>query len=392
MSCSKQTFVSRANNALVEAGFDYRMVFTRGEYADAELDRPVSTESSYRLKPRKTDLIHFPRVVQGAIASNQTCRFLFSTVRLDLGRRLAISSAVVNYRVLKDTQQWNPDLIVTHFLWNLKVAIEFANALDIPVMCVAHGSDVMIDKTWLEHVMHPRVSRIFCVSHAIKKKIDETFPLLAEKTVVLYTPISSLYLEEVRPVDEKGIKVACVAALRDLKNHAWLFRALRVLKEAKIPFECKLIGEPLSHNPQYRNVLRDLVRELELEDDCAFLGWLTPVETKQVIDDSTVLVLPSRSEGLPTVIIESIARQRCPVGTDIPAIREGMLDGEYGILCPLDDDVALSKAINEAHQRTVAKPSDMAAGREKIAELFSPKRYADLFLNHVNEVLGLAKN
>ena len=89
-SCSKQTFVSRANNALVEAGFDYRMMLTRGECGDVEIDRPVSAQSSYNIKPKKTDLLHFPQVVQCAVACIETCRLLILAVKNFKGPRFGI--------------------------------------------------------------------------------------------------------------------------------------------------------------------------------------------------------------------------------------------------------------------------------------------------------------
>jgi glycosyltransferase involved in cell wall biosynthesis len=391
ITCSKQTFVSRANSALIDAGFDYRMIFTRGEWSNPETDRPVSKRINYELKPRYSDVFHLPRVATRALLSKPTRQFLSSTTSFEFGRRLAISSAVINYHLLQGAKRWQPDVILAHFLWNLKIAIGLGNALNIPVMCIAHGSDVLIDKIWLKHVNDKQVSRIFCVSHALKNKIDETFPSLVEKTTVLYSPISSLYLEAPIPVAATHIKVVCVAALRELKNHAWLFRALRLLKDAGVTFECKLIGEPLPGNPRYRDLLKNLVHDLGLDDTCSFLGWLSPLETKDLIDKSTVLVLPSRSEGLPTVIVESIARQRYPVGTDIPSIREAMLGGKYGILCPPDDDLAFSKAIQEAHQRTTVQSAEMVEGRRKIAELFSVQRYGELVSLHINQVVEAAK-
>ena len=56
-----------------------------------------------------------------------------------------------------------------------------------------------------------------------------------------------------------------------------------------------------------------------------------------------VVVVPSRWEGMPFVLLEAMATGRCVVATDIAPIRE-VLEG-VGDLVPLDDRVALARSI-----------------------------------------------
>src|SRR5262249_34909773 len=63
------------------------------------------------------------------------------------------------------------------------------------------------------------------------------------------------------------------------------------------------------------------------------------------VDASTLLVLPSRSEGLSRVVMESLARGRPVVGSDVPGISDLVQDGVNGLLVPPDDRDALVGAL-----------------------------------------------
>lgn len=58
-----------------------------------------------------------------------------------------------------------------------------------------------------------------------------------------------------------------------------------------------------------------------------------------------VLVLPSRSEGCPNVVLEAMAMGTVVVAADAPATREIVTDGRDGILYPVGDLDALERAL-----------------------------------------------
>src|SRR5260370_6156482 len=58
-----------------------------------------------------------------------------------------------------------------------------------------------------------------------------------------------------------------------------------------------------------------------------------------------VLVLPSRREGLPTVILEGQAAGKPVIGASATGIVDLVVDGETGLLIPVGDVAALAEAI-----------------------------------------------
>jgi glycosyltransferase involved in cell wall biosynthesis len=72
---------------------------------------------------------------------------------------------------------------------------------------------------------------------------------------------------------------------------------------------------------------------------------LEPREVAALLDRSWALVLPSFSEGLPRVAIESLARGRPVIGSTGGGIPDAVRDEENGLLVPVDDARALADAI-----------------------------------------------
>jgi len=93
-----------------------------------------------------------------------------------------------------------------------------------------------------------------------------------------------------------------------------------------------------------RPALEALILQLGLEQDVNLMGFVQ--NPYAFMAHSALFVLPSRWEGLPTVLIEALYLGMPIVSTDCPGgSREILRDGEYGRLVPVDDPAALAEAI-----------------------------------------------
>ena len=70
-------------------------------------------------------------------------------------------------------------------------------------------------------------------------------------------------------------------------------------------------------------------------------------ELAALYDAATCLVLPSRSEGLPRVVMEAMARGRAVVASDVGGMRELVVEGVTGRVVPPEDVGALAKALRD---------------------------------------------
>jgi glycosyltransferase involved in cell wall biosynthesis len=83
----------------------------------------------------------------------------------------------------------------------------------------------------------------------------------------------------------------------------------------------------------------------ELPDQTVWESRLAPEDVARVLDESTLLVLPSRSEGLPRIVIEAFCRGRPVVGTRTGGIPDIVEDGVNGVLVPSEDPEALAEVL-----------------------------------------------
>lgn len=75
-------------------------------------------------------------------------------------------------------------------------------------------------------------------------------------------------------------------------------------------------------------------------------GWLDAGARDALLRKATVLVMPSRSEGLPMALLEAMAYGMAVVATEVGGIPEVVEDGVEGLLVPAEDPAALAAALN----------------------------------------------
>lgn len=125
-----------------------------------------------------------------------------------------------------------------------------------------------------------------------------------------------------------------------------------------------IIGEgPLREELQRKAAI------LGLSERVYFLGY--QAEVLPLIALSDVISMPSTAEGLPFVLLESLALARPIVATRVGGIPEIVVDGETGLLVPPHDPAALADAV----LRLLSNPAEAARlgeqGRWRVQREFS---------------------
>jgi glycosyltransferase involved in cell wall biosynthesis len=89
------------------------------------------------------------------------------------------------------------------------------------------------------------------------------------------------------------------------------------------------------------------VRQLlaELPANTTYTPTLAPAEVARALDEAWALVLPSRSEGLPRIVMEAFCRGRMVVGSRAGGIPDIVEHGRNGLLVDGDDPRALADAL-----------------------------------------------
>lgn len=160
------------------------------------------------------------------------------------------------------------------------------------------------------------------------------------KMVVIGNGVQLTRFRSLPEPDNDPPVLICVARLEPVKNHMMLLEAARILKDRGVPFVLNIVGGG-ELMPEYREWLR----AHGLEPDVHLLGYRDDVA--ELITQANLCVLVSIKEGLPRAIIEAGASARAMVATDVIGNRDALVNGETGLLVPLDDSAALADAVQE---------------------------------------------
>ena len=134
--------------------------------------------------------------------------------------------------------------------------------------------------------------------------------------------------------------VGIVGRLSREKDHRMFLEAMRLVREAVPSVAALVIGT--GHE---RRRLEKESERLGLAGVVTFLGARTDVEALMASLD--VLVLTSRSEGLPIVLLEGQVLGVPVVTTDAGGARETLRDGETGFVVPCGDSGQLASRIGQ---------------------------------------------
>lgn len=126
----------------------------------------------------------------------------------------------------------------------------------------------------------------------------------------------------------------------ELKGFDLLLKAAAILRSEGLRFQLLLIGD----GPQ-RAQLEKLCDGLKLTDMVRFMGYVH--NGCSFIAASDLLVLASRMEGQPIVLLEAMAAGVPVVATSVGGVPEIIFGGRNGLLIPPDDAGALARAIRD---------------------------------------------
>lgn len=175
-----------------------------------------------------------------------------------------------------------------------------------------------------------------------------------------------------------------VGRLHLVKDHAFLFRACHELKKHGADFLCLVAGE----GPE-RPWLEHLIPNLRLEKHVKLLGHLSRQELDAHYESCDVVVLTSRSEGIPLVLMEAMARGKTVLAPAITGIPELVRDGETGFLYRAGSLEDFTAKIETIRNSPAALPRLRHAARQYVLEHFDREKnlaaVADLFVSRITQ-------
>ena len=174
-----------------------------------------------------------------------------------------------------------------------------------------------------------------------------------------------------------------VGVLERYKNVDGLADAWRLAAPRAPDARLRIVG-----SGTLRPVVDQLVRDLP--EQTSWDERLTQPQVSQALDESTVLVLPSRSEGMGRVIVEAFCRGRAVAASRVGGIPDLVEDGRNGILVEPGDTEALANTLVDVlTDRPLAERLGAAAHASADFWTSSPEEFATRIRALVEQIAGL---
>lgn len=275
-----------------------------------------------------------------------------ATCRVPLNARLVSPGAFL--ALVRALQQLRPVIVQSHGARSNVYTRLAARYAGVPiVLSTVHNSLFDYEVAgWrralyvsAERLTSPLADRIVAVSQAIARDLVERYRIAAARTVVVHNGIDAWAF---RPARDRarvhaelrvpsGARVVVMAG-RMTPQKGWdvLLEAAARLAPLRDDIFWLLVGD----GPLRRALMR---RAGELGVRACFVG--ARADMADLLGGADVVVLASRSEGLPFTLLEAMALGKPVVATRVGGVPEVVEEGRTGRLVPPEDPAALATAV-----------------------------------------------
>jgi colanic acid/amylovoran biosynthesis glycosyltransferase len=217
-----------------------------------------------------------------------------------------------------------------HGYFSAWIAVIAARALGVPYSLTLHGSDLLLHAAYLDTKLG-ECTYCLTISEFNRRHILAHYPMISPARVFVQhlgvgVPPKNRPVCGVEAISHHPLLLS-VGRLHPVKNHLFLVQACYVLRESGIDFHCVIAGE----GPERRK-LEWLIGELRLWEFVTLAGHLSRAEVDAMYEQADLVVLTSRSEGIPLVLMEAMAHEKIVLAPAITGIPELVTDGKTGFL------------------------------------------------------------
>jgi glycogen(starch) synthase len=306
-----EVFTARLAAALLERGHEVALITSRAGLTACEEDRwgaiPV-----YRLPFEAT--LHGCDHEQ-VIALRRRLAELKRALRPDVVH-LNTSGASLLFHLLTARAAGAPSVLTVHWLPNRE-------GVDLR-LC----ERALAAADWIVAVTQG------CLREALKRSPD-----VAARTSVIYNSLPPAAVAPM-PLASDVPRLLCLGRLETQKGFDVAIRALAAVRARFRAVRMTIAGDGAE-----RVRLEQLAGALGLADVVRFTGWIAPDDVPHLINDHTLVVMPSRYEPFGLVALQAGQMGRPLVASHIPGLSEVVRDGETGVLCATEDAPAFAAAI-----------------------------------------------
>ncbi len=273
-------------------------------------------------------------------------------------------------------------------IWGYKGHVIMCERTHQTTMQQSHSTIYRMFSRFMVMFSYKRADLVLANSYAMQTDLIENFRIKTPVRVI-YNPIDlnfiKTHVDEAPGLvfDKNTFYFVNVGGFRKEKNHLLLIQAFFILKN--LPCKLLIVGGGVMEEE-----LKQKVHDLGLMDKVIFTGF--DKNPFKYVSRSDCFVLSSDVEGFPNVLIEALACGKPVISTDCSSGPRELLApttdlhhrainnyeiGEYGILTPVNDVIALAEAMKKMYEDAALRKqfAEKAAGRAAKFDVDEIKQY-----------------
>jgi N-acetylgalactosamine-N,N'-diacetylbacillosaminyl-diphospho-undecaprenol 4-alpha-N-acetylgalactosaminyltransferase len=251
-------------------------------------------------------------------------------------------------------------------LWRYRGKVIMCERTHQTTMQQSHSAIYRMFTKFMVRFSYKRADLVLANSYAMQTDLIENFKIKTPVKVI-YNPIDLGFIRS--HIDEMPVFVfekdifyfINVGGFRKEKNHLLLLQAFFIMKN--LPCKLLIVGGGIMEED-----LKQKVSDFGMRDKVIFCGWDN--NPFKYVSRSNCFVLSSDVEGFPNVLIEALACGKAVISTDCSSGPRELLApatdlhhkainnyeiGEYGILTPVNDVIALAAAMRKIYEDTALR-------------------------------------
>lgn len=244
-------------------------------------------------------------------------------------------------------KQNRPDIVISFIVFTNLISILVCRLLGIPIIASEHNNHHFISyPIWLNRItwrfIYPLAN---CITVLTKYDLD-FFKKFGCNTVVMPNPCTFKPTTKTKTVRNKSIVAIGNLDRYQQKGFDNLIPIVSKVLKSHPDWDLKIVGE----GSIGKKIIQDQITSNQLGNSVHFLGFKKDVS--DLFSQNSILILPSRMEGLPMVLLEGMSQGMAVIAYDcITGPSEIITDYENGLLIHNQDiesmQVGLEKLITD---------------------------------------------
>ena len=307
------------------------------------------------------------RTLDGPI-KEQLSKNNIQSIGMDLEGRNHLISFWKLFKLFREEQ---PDIIHAHHVTQLVRIYWPARLAGVKkIILTEHASYSFFVKKKLyilAKIFAKRADRVTTVYKGLEELFIKEFNVNPKKVITIPNGVDvNKYQSKVTHVAGEILKIACVGRLVEAKDHTNLIHAVRNVVDSGITnIHVNIIGDgPL------RDQIISLIEENNLNKYISMLGNRTDIA--KLLNMQDILILPSKREGFPMVILEAMSCGLPCIATRVGGVPD-VINPSNGWLVNKEDALALAGAIVNAYHHRANLPQMGKHARETIINSYAIK-------------------